>query len=164
MHCFFEVDVMENVMIVDDEADIVQLMSETLDMWGYNPITAYDGEEALQKFHETPVDLVITDLRLPKMDGVKLLDKVKDVDNGTEVILFTGYPEVTSAIDAMKAGAFDYLVKPVDLAEMKLRVERALEKKNMGKSIAALKGLNWAMIVSIPIWLALGIILAYMLR
>jgi len=82
----------------------------------------------------------------------------------TEVILFTGYPEVTSAIDAMKIGAFDYLVKPVDLAEMKLRVERAIEKKHMGKSIATLRGLNWAMIISIPIWLSLGIVLAYLLR
>ena len=155
---------MENVMIVDDERDIVELMSETLDMWGYHPITAFDGEEALQKFQETPVDLVISDLRLPKMDGVKLLDKVKDLDQNTEVILFTGYPEVTSAIDAMKSGAFDYLVKPVDLAEMKLRVERALEKKHMGKSIAVLKGLNWAMIISIPVWLGLGIYLASLLH
>lgn len=155
---------MENVMIVDDEEDIVQLMSETLHHWGYNPITAMDGEEALEKFHENPIDVVISDLRLPKMDGVKLLDKVKDMDQSTEVILFTGYPEVNSAIDAMKSGAFDYLVKPVDLRELKLKVERALERKNMGKSLSALRGINWAMMVSIPFWLILGIVLTYLIK
>lgn len=155
---------MENVLIVDDEEDIVQLMSETLDRWGYRSISAMDGEEALQKFYEQPVDLVITDLRLPHMDGVGLLDKVKEVDESTEVILFTGHPEINSAIDAMKIGAFDYLVKPIDLNELKLRVERALEKRKMGRSIATLRGVNWAMIISIPIWLILGIVLAYALK
>ena len=155
---------MHNVMIVDDEEDIVQLMSETLNLWGYNPVTAYDGEEALIKFNNNPIDLVITDLKLPKMDGVKLLDKIKTLDNTTEVIMFTGYPEVGSAIDAMKNGAFDYLTKPVDLAELKLKVERGLEKKNMGKSIRTLKGLNWAMLISIPVWLVLGIWLTYLFK
>ncbi|MCH8956732.1 response regulator [candidate division KSB1 bacterium] len=155
---------MESVMVVDDEQDIINLMSETLELWGYHAITAMDGEEAFEKFQENAVDLVITDLKLPKMNGVKLLDKLKNFENSTEVILFTGYPEVTSAIDAMKNGAFDYLVKPVDLAELKLKVERALEKKKMVKSIATLKGLNWAMIISIPLWLSLGILLAYLIK
>ncbi len=155
---------MQNVMIVDDEDDIVQLMSETLDLWGYRPVTAHDGEEAIVKFQETPIDLVITDLKLPKMDGVKLLDKIKDLDDSTEVIMFTGYPEVGSAIDAMKNGAFDYLTKPVDLNELKLKVERGLEKKSMVRSNKALRGMNWAMILSIPVWLTLGIFLAYLLR
>jgi len=154
----------ENVMVVDDEADIVNLMSETLELWGYHPITAMDGEEAFEKFQKNAVDLVITDLKLPKMNGVKLLDKLKNFENTTEVILFTGYPEITSAIDAMKKGAFDYLVKPVDLVELKLKVERALEKKKMGRSIKILKGLNWAMIISIPLWLSLGIFLAYLIK
>jgi len=154
----------ESVMVVDDEKDITNLMSETLKLWGYHPITAMDGEEAFEKFQENAVDLVITDLRLPKMNGVKLLDKLKNFENSTEVILFTGYPEVTSAIDAMKNGAFDYLVKPVDLAELKLKVERALEKKKMVKSTAILKGLNWAIIISIPLWLCLGIWLAYLIK
>lgn len=155
---------MENIMIVDDEEDIVQLMSETLGLWGYNPITARDGKEALEKFEEIPIDLVLTDLKLPKMDGVTLLDKIKNKDSKTEVILFTGYPEVNSAIDAMKKGAYDYLIKPVDLSELKLKIERGLEKKKIGKSITMLKGLNWAMIISVPIWLTMGIFIAYMIK
>ncbi len=155
---------MENVLVVDDEKDIVELMSETLTMWGYNPITAMDGEEALQKFQEIPIDLVITDLKLPKMDGVQLLDRIKRMSDRTEVILFTGYPEVNSAIDAMKIGAYDYLIKPVDLSELKMKIARALEKKSLGRAMTTLKGLNWAMIISIPIWLTLGMLIASHIR
>ncbi len=153
---------MQNVMIVDDEEDIVELMSETLDVWGYHPIVAHDGEEALEKFKEQPVDLVITDLRLPKMDGVRLLDEIKEIDDSTEVILFTGYPAVDSAIDAMKFGAFDYITKPVDLAHLRMKVEQGIEKKLSGGATSAMKGLGWAVILSVPIWLLMGLMFAYM--
>ncbi len=124
---------MDNILVVDDEEDIVQLMSETLSKWGYHAITAQDGEEALIKFQETPIDLVITDLKLPKINGVALLDRMKEMKEDTEVILFTGYPEVSSQIDAMKFGAYDYIIKPVDLSDLKLKIDRALGKKNVGK-------------------------------
>lgn len=155
---------MANILVVDDEEDIVQLMSETLDLWGHQTITAMDGEQALEKFQEAPVDLVISDLRLPKMNGVRLLEKLKDIDHDVEVILFTGFPEVTTAIEAMKNGAYDYLIKPVDLNELRLKIDRALEKKDIGKSLTTLRGVNWAMIISIPIWLALGILIAYLMN
>lgn len=64
----------------------------------------------------------------------------------------------------MKNGAYDYLVKPVDLNELHLKIDRALEKKDIGKSISTLRGVNWAMIISIPIWLALGILIAYLMN
>ena len=64
----------------------------------------------------------------------------------------------------MKNGAFDYLTKPIDLSELKLKVERGIEKKDMGKTIKSLRGLNWAMVLSVPVWLALGTLLAYVLK
>lgn len=155
---------MENIMIVDDEEDMVQLMSETLNLWGYNTVVAKDGEEALEKFEEFPVDLVLTDLKIPRIDGVSLLEQIKNVDDNTEVILFTDYPEVESAVEAMKKGAFDYLIKPVELSVLKLKIEQGLVKRNVGISRSALKGLNWAMIISVPIWLLLGIFLANLLK
>ncbi len=155
---------MANILVVDDEEDIVQLMSETLSLWGHQAVTAKDGEEAMAKFQETPVDLVISDIRLPKLNGVRLLEQLREVDKNIEVILVTGFPEVSSAIDAMKNGAYDYLIKPVDLNELRLKIERALEKKEIGKSITTLRGVNWAMIISIPIWLALGIWISYLIN
>lgn len=150
----------ENILIVDDEEDILQLMSETVSRWGYNPIIARDGEDALQKFTELPIDMMITDLRMPKRDGMTLLDQVKQLDPETVVILFTGYPAVQSAVDALKKGAFDYLTKPVDLADLRTKVERGLKIRRRATSSLTLKGLSWAMIISIPFWLILGIILA----
>lgn len=155
---------MDNIMIVDDEQDTVQLMSETLGLWGYHPVTAGDGEEALAKFKETPIDLVITDLKLPKLDGVSLIDRIKSLNEQTEVIMCTGYPEVNTAVGAMKNGAYDYLVKPVDLNELKLKIERALERKKLRTTFPALNGLSWAIIISIPIWLALTTFIIYILR
>ncbi len=154
---------MQNVMIVDDEEDIVELMSETLDVWGYRPIVAHDAEEALEKFREQPVDLVLTDLRLPKKNGVQLCDEIKGMDDSTEVILFTGYPEIDSAIDAMKIGAFDYLTKPVDLSELKLKIERGLEKRSIRSASNPMKGLAWAVLLSVPLWLAMGVVLTYLM-
>lgn len=150
----------ENILIVDDEEDILHLMSETVSRWGYNPIIAHDGEDALHKFTELPIDMMITDLRMPRADGMTLLDRVKQIDPETVVILFTGYPAVQSAIDALKKGAFDYLTKPVDLAELKGKIEKGLKLRKRALSGLTLKGLNWAMIISIPFWLILGIILA----
>lgn len=149
----------DNILIVDDEEDTLHLMSETLGKWGYNAVVARNGLEALEKFDQVPVDVVITDVRLPKMDGVTLLEQIKNRNLDTEVILFTGYPGVESAVDALKKGAYDYLIKPVDLTELKLKLERSLEKKALGQPGTAIRGLNWAMILSIPIWLGLSIYL-----
>ncbi|MCG8605832.1 response regulator [bacterium] len=151
-------------MIVDDEEEIAQLMSETLELWGYNAITAQDGEEALVKFNETPIDIVITDLKLPKINGVSLVEKVKSLKDDTEVIMFTGYPEVSTAVNAMKNGASDYLVKPIDLDDLRVKIERAVDRKIIGHSGGVFHGINWAMIISVPAWLAMGIWLAYILR
>lgn len=155
---------MGSILIVDDEKDIVQLMSETLNQWGYHTITARDGQEALEKFRQKPVDVVVTDLKLPGMDGVKLLEEIKQIDEETEVIVITGYPAVNSAVEAMKRGAHDYLIKPIDMSEFKLKLEQGLEKKDLKQSMSMLKGLNWALIISIPIWLVLGIYLIYLLK
>ncbi len=153
----------KNILIVDDEEDILSLLADTISRWGYNPIIARDGEDALEKIQSLPIDLVLTDLKMPKLDGVRLLKKIKQADDRTEVILFTGYPAVESAVEAMKVGAFDYLIKPVDIEELRLKIERGLEHRNMDKNLSTLRTLNWAIIISIPLWLGMGIILARLL-
>lgn len=150
----------KNILIVDDEEDVLSVLADTISRWGFNPILARDGEDALGKLKDLPIDLVLTDLKMPRVDGVRLLKSVKKEDEDAEVILFTGYPAIESAIEAMKLGAFDYLIKPVDLEELRVKIERGLEHRQMGRSLTTLRMLNWAMIVSVPLWLALGIILA----
>jgi len=155
---------MANILIVDDEEDILETIPEVLRKWGHNPIIAKNGVEALRKFREYPVDFVITDMKMPEMDGLALLEKIQKLEKHALVILLTGYPSLDSAVTAMRNGAYDYLVKPVNLDELKLRVERGLERMEQMKSLPFLKGLNWALIISIPVWLILGIILAKLLR
>lgn len=154
----------KNILIVDDEEDIRSVLADTVARWGYNPIVAKDGRDAIEKANAHPVDVVLTDLKMPRMDGIRLLKQLKEADEDTEVILFTGYPAVESAIEAMKEGAFDYLVKPIDIDELRLKIERSLERRQMGRSLTSLRTLNWAMILSVPFWLALGIVLAQLLR
>ena len=155
---------MENILIVDDEKNIVYILSELLKKWGYNPIQAISGEEALEKFNNMSVDLVITDMVMPGMDGLSLINKITEIRPNTVIIILTGYPSFDSAVQSIRGGAYDYIAKPIDANEMKLKIERCIERKNLLKSKSVLRGMNWALIISIPFWLILGIILAKLLR
>ncbi|HDL18389.1 MAG TPA: sigma-54-dependent Fis family transcriptional regulator [Bacteroidetes bacterium] len=155
---------MQNIMIIDDEEDILDTLSDVVSKWGYLPIVARDGEDALKKFNEVPIDLILSDIRMPKMDGLSLLEKIKRLSPHTVIILLTGYPSIDTAVKAMKDGAFDYLTKPINLDELKVKIDRGLEKMRLNKSLSFLKGVNWSLIISIPIWLILGIILSKLLH
>ncbi len=155
---------MSRILIVDDEEDILATLPEVLARWGHTTFTAANGLEGLKVFKEQPIDFVITDIKMPHMDGLELLKKIQEIDKKTMVIFLTGYPSLDSAISAMRSGAYDYLVKPVNLDELKLRIERGIERTEHLKALPLLRGLNWALLVSIPLWLVLGIILAKLLR
>ncbi|HHL71639.1 MAG TPA: response regulator [Bacteroidetes bacterium] len=155
---------MENVLIVDDEKEILDLMASAVSRWGYNPIVAENGDAAVKKLEAHPIDVVITDLRMPKKNGIELLQHIREKDDSTSVIIFTGYPALQSAIDSMKSGAFDYLLKPVDLAQLKIKLDKAIKEKQARQGAKVLKNMNWALLISIPFWLILGIILLKTLR
>ena len=140
------------------------LLAELIKKWGYNPVKAGSGKEALEKFKEIPVDLVITDMVMPEMDGLSLINKIIEIRPDTIIIMLTGYPSFDSAVQTIKAGAYDYLAKPVNSEELKIKVERCIERNDLLKSKSVLKGMNWALIISIPFWLILGIILAHLLK
>lgn len=155
---------MDNILIVDDEEDILELLADVVKKWGHLPIIARDGEDALQKIQNVPVELVLSDIRMPKMDGMTFLEKLKNVNPNLTVILLTGYPSVESAVKSMKEGAYDYLVKPINLDELKVKIDRGLERSKLSHSLKFLKGINWSLLISIPIWLILGLFLAKLLK
>ncbi len=155
---------MRNILIVDDEKSIVEIISQMIKKWGYNPIQATSGAEALEKIKTIPMDLVITDQIMPKMDGLTLIQEIIKLHENIMIIMLTGYPSIDSAVQAIKAGAFDYMAKPVQADELKLKIDRCIERENLIKSKSFLKGINWALIISIPFWLILGIILAGLLK
>ncbi|RPH51353.1 MAG: sigma-54-dependent Fis family transcriptional regulator [Desulfobacteraceae bacterium] len=127
------------ILIVDDE----QIARENLDLIlkkeGYETLPVESGIIALQALEKTEFDLVITDLKMQIVDGLQVLEKAKELNPYTEVIVITGYATVATAVDAMQKGAFYYLPKPVKIDEVRILVRQALEKRSLRKEVADLK-------------------------
>jgi DNA-binding response OmpR family regulator len=107
-------DSVARILVVDDEPDAVELLTEYLTMKGYTVITASNGEEALRKVKENRPHLVLLDIRMPKMDGIEVLKKVREIDNEVGIIMVTAVHEEEMGRRALELGAFDYITKPID--------------------------------------------------
>jgi DNA-binding NtrC family response regulator len=127
-----------HLLIVDDEPLYRELLSTRFKRAGYRIAEAADGATALAVAAGQDVDVALVDIRMPGMDGVELLRRLKELDRLTEVIILTGHGNVDSAISAMKLGAFDYLSKPYKLSELDLVIERALERRRLTQRCAGL--------------------------
>jgi DNA-binding NtrC family response regulator len=152
------------VLVVDDEEPIRTLLFNLLTNHDYEVETAGDGEEALQKYAQGRFDVVVSDLVMPKMDGLRLLKEIKIKDPRAIFLVITGFPSVETGVEAMKAGAYDYIIKPFSLADLQAKIDRALERRRLGQELRTMTGLVWALVISIPIWLVLGIIIAFLWR
>jgi two-component system NtrC family response regulator len=116
----------KTILLADDDDSLRRVLEFQLTETGYRVLTAQDGSEALEIFRSNDFDCVITDLRMPKLSGLELLEKVKLVNTEVPVIVITAFGEVETAVTAMKAGAFDYINKPFNRDEILLTLERAL--------------------------------------
>jgi len=119
-----------NVLLVDDEAEFIEAFSERLELRNLEISKAFSGEEALeimQKNHT--VEVVILDVKMPGMDGIETLAEIKKRHPLVEVIMLSGHADVASAIDGMKQGAFDYLMKPCDMDQIIAKVTEAAARK-----------------------------------
>ena len=126
------------VLVVDDKPSMVQLLQRIL-ADRYHVITASSGEEALIKIAVAAVDVVVTDVKMPGMSGLSLMAAIQQRHPGVEVILMTAYASIESVVDAMRAGAYDYLPKPFEPDDAVLRIERALGFKHMRDRALALE-------------------------
>ncbi len=120
-----------NILIVDDEVTIRETLSTVLTEEGYQTALAGDGEEALARLQQSRFDLVITDLKMPRMDGMTLLKKIKELDPTISVIIITAYGTMESAIQALRLGAYDYIVKPLDFDDVLIRIARLMEMRSL---------------------------------
>lgn len=120
-----------SVLLVDDEANIRDSLGESLQMEGYSVYAAASGEEAIPLLKDHRFDLVITDLMMPGLDGIEVLKSAKSLQPKIIVIILTGYGDMNSAIEALRLGADDYLLKPYGLEELFMRVDRCLEKQEL---------------------------------
>ena len=113
---------MARILVVDDEPDAVELLQEFLTAKGYDVIIACDGEEALRQVKEHRPHLILLDVRMPKLNGMEVLKRVREIDHEVGVIMVTAVNEEETGREALKLGAFDYITKPLDLPYL----ERAL--------------------------------------
>lgn len=125
------------ILIVDDERDMAESCAFFVERAGLHATVASSGDEALDLLDRGRFDLVITDLRMPRMSGLGLLDAVKSRDPDLEVLLITGYPDIETAVAAIKRGAFDYVTKPFGERELMSRVEKALQRRQQRAGGAA---------------------------
>lgn len=119
------------VLVVDDEKFIREILAEFLGMEGFAVQTAEDGSAALAELSQANYDLIISDLKMPRMGGIELLEQIARVDPNALTVIMTGFGTVETAIDAMKRGAYDYILKPFKIEEVIHVVQRGLEKKRM---------------------------------
>ena len=117
------------IMLVDDEERYLQTTKKLIEKKGYDVLTALSGEEALEKLKPQNVHVVILDVKMPGMDGNQTLKAIKTLYPLVEVIMLTGHGTMDSAIDGLKSGAFDYLVKPADIDDIIEKAMEAFEKR-----------------------------------
>ncbi len=119
---------MEKILLIDDEEDIVRVLSMSLKSDGYEVVSALSGKEGLDVFNKESPDIVLTDIKMPGMDGLEVLKEVKNINPETEVIIITGHGDIDSAIEALQYGASDFINKPVRDEALSIAIDRAKEK------------------------------------
>ena len=144
---------MRRLLIADDDAGAREMLGHVVQDIGLEVDPVASGEEAIAKLEEgRKYDLVLTDLKMPGMSGLDLVREVKTRDPSMEVIVLTGYPSVDTAVEAVKSGAYDYIIKPFRVAEARLAIGRALEKRALGGEARFFKALFLATLLSLPFW------------
>ncbi len=122
---------MSNILIIDDEKAIRKTLSEILSYEGYKIDEAGDGEEGLKKFKEKTYDVVLCDIKMPKLDGIEFLDKAGESNPDVPVIMISGHGTIETAVEAVKKGAYDYISKPPDLNRLLITIRNAMDKTNL---------------------------------
>ena len=130
---------METILIVDDDKDVQFTISNILKHAGYETIIAGDGNRALREIRKRSPDLALLDIRLPGMDGIKILEEMKRIDKDLTIVMVTAYGDIKNVVNAMKLGAYDYITKPFDNEELLLIIKKALQTRYLNKEVEILR-------------------------
>lgn len=127
------------ILIVEDERIARENLDYVLKRWGYDTIAVDSGVRACKELEGQEFDLVLTDLRMPEVDGMQVLERTKELYPDTEVVVMTAFATVSTAVEAMQKGAYHYLSKPYKIEEVRILVRKALEKRRLRLEVADLK-------------------------
>ena len=150
------------ILVVDDDRELADILVDYLSKLGYQAVAAYGGIDGLERFKSGVFQMVIADFKMPEFDGMELLKAIKEIDSKVVVLMITGYGSIDTAVAAIKEGAYDFIPKPFDLKALEIIVSRAMERHTLSKRLGMFRGITLAMIISVPVWLALGITLAWL--
>ncbi|MDR3713867.1 MAG: sigma-54 dependent transcriptional regulator [Puia sp.] len=130
---------MSNILIIDDEKAIRKTLSEILSYEGYKIDEAGDGEEGLKKFKEKEYDVILCDIKMPKIDGIEFLEKAKEANPDIPIIMISGHGTIETAVEAVKKGAYDYISKPPDLNRLLITIRNGMDKTSLVAETKVLK-------------------------
>jgi two-component system, NtrC family, nitrogen regulation response regulator NtrX len=130
---------MSNILIIDDEKAIRKTLSEILSYEGYKIDEAGDGEEGYRKLKEKEYDVILCDIKMPKMDGIEFLEKAKEANPDIPIIMISGHGTIETAVEAVKKGAYDYISKPPDLNRLLITIRNAMDKTSLVAEAKVLK-------------------------
>ena len=130
---------MPEILIIDDEKAIRKTLLEILSFEGYKIDEASDGEEGLKKFRDKSYDLVLCDIKMPKLDGIEFLQKAGEVNPDIPIIMISGHGNIETAVEAVKKGAYDYISKPPDLNRLLITIRNAMDKSSLVSETKVLK-------------------------
>lgn len=130
-----------HILVVDDDTGLADTLVEYLTRLGYSAQAAYNGKEGLVLFERGEFTVVITDLMMPEMNGMAMLQAIRKLDPDALVIMLTGYGTIESAVTAIKSGAYDFITKPLKLEEIEITVQRALERDSMFRRMRRFRSL-----------------------
>jgi len=151
-------------LVVDDDPSVLAVLGSYMKAFDFEVETTENPRTALELCRRNRYDIIMSDLVMPQMNGLEFLQEVRQADSEAAFIMITGYPSIESAVEAIRRGAHDYITKPFRIEEIKVKIDRALLEKRLKTRLRHLQGITWALIISIPLWLVLGIVLAKSLR
>ena len=150
----------KKALVLDDDPNVLQVLGGYMNAFNFDVEATDNPRTALELCRNKRFDIILSDLMMPEMNGLEFLQEVRHADPDAAFIMITGYPSIDSAVDAIRRGAQDYITKPFKIEEIKYKIDKALLEKSLKMRLRHLQGITWALIISIPLWLILGIVFA----
>ncbi len=130
---------MPKILVIDDESSIRNTLQDILEYEKYEVELAEDGQEALEKMAKGPYDVILCDVKMPKMDGIELLEKIREQDGDVAIVMISGHGTIDTAVEAIKKGAYDFISKPLDLNRLLITIRNAMDKTKLTTETKVLK-------------------------
>jgi len=147
---------MAQILVIDDDATYRQILREFIENAGHAVREAESADQGVAIFLKEKIDLVISDLMMPGKSGMDLLHELRAINPKVLFILITGYPTLDAAKEGIRAGAYDFLVKPVEMDQLAAVMKRALSTIELTSNLSTVRGVNIALLVSVPVWVFIG--------